>query len=100
MVQASTDTEEDAVKASITPHFGETWSRNWDIKSGQTYHIRVVIRQPRVEVYIDDLLVLHFSKKFAESLQRRVGLFVDRVTTRLINLAIYALKSDQSNKGA
>jgi beta-fructofuranosidase len=85
------DADEKVVQATHAPHFPQGWTRNWEIIPGKAYHLRIVVRQPRVEVYIDDHLALQFAGTFAESVQPSVGLFVDRAAVKIDNLAAYEL---------
>lgn len=88
------DAAEHVVQAGIAPGFGEPWCRHWEIERGKQYHMRVVVRRPRVEIYVDDLLVLQFAGIFSEVVQPSVGFFVDRGIVAISNLAVYALCSD------
>lgn len=85
------DAEEGVVRAGTAPSFGEPWYRPWAIERGKTCHVRVMIRRPRVEVYVDDLLVLQFACPFADSPHASAGLFVDRGKAAITDMAVYAL---------
>ncbi|MBO9604467.1 MAG: hypothetical protein J7639_00875 [Paenibacillaceae bacterium] len=86
--------EEGAVQASVAPHFGPLWSRKWTIERGRRYHLRIIVRRPRVEVYVDNLLALQFAETFAASPHPSVALFVDRAEVEIADLAVHALSSD------
>ncbi|WP_167859243.1 glycoside hydrolase family protein [Paenibacillus cymbidii] len=85
------DADEGVVRAGIAAEFGEPWSRGWRIEHWRACHMRVVVRRPRVEVYIDDMLALQFGGKFADASRPSVGLFVDRAVATIGGLGIYAL---------
>ena len=51
------DAAEQTVFAATLPHFMECHRRRFPVELGRTYRLRVCIRPPRLEAYVDDLLV-------------------------------------------
>ena len=83
------------VQAGLAPIFGEPWRRRWPIALGQPYRLRVMVRRPRVEVYVDDVLALQFAWKAeqtASASRRGIGLFVDRAQALVSEVEAYALQ--------
>jgi beta-fructofuranosidase len=90
------DASEGRVRAGIAPLFNEPWMREWPIQHGRNYRLRVTVRTPRVEVYVDDWLVLQFALKENSSGQPDgkecgVGLFVDRARTFISGVEAFSL---------
>jgi beta-fructofuranosidase len=48
------DFEEGAVMSTRLPDFEYPCKRQYPLRVGQSYHVRVCIRSPRVEIYVDD----------------------------------------------
>lgn len=85
------DVEEQCVFVARVPDFGDQRRWRYPVRHGQTYHLRVCLRWPRVEVFLDDELVLQCAMSPADWPAPSVGLFVDRGHARVDDLAVYAL---------
>ncbi len=85
------DTERQCVLAAHLPDFDKQQRRAFPVQPGQRYHIRVCIRPPRYEVFIDDILVLQAAGEFHELAAPSIGLFVDRGRVEFSNLIVYSL---------
>ncbi|MHB1001808.1 MAG: glycoside hydrolase family protein [Armatimonadota bacterium] len=85
------DVESQNVFASYLTEFNYLGKRNRELKHGQPYHIRACVRRPRVEVFVDDELVLQFAASFPESPAPALGLFVDRGVAEIRDVAAYQL---------
>jgi hypothetical protein len=79
------------VAAARLPAFIQAHVREFPLQIGQTYHMRLCIRQPRFEVYVDDILVLQGALQAQPMPAPSVGLFVDRGTVQVSDLALYEL---------
>lgn len=58
------DFEEQAVVMARLPDFEYPCKRQYPLHLGQPYHLRVCIRVPRVEVYVDDFLAPQAAIEF------------------------------------
>ncbi len=90
------DANEGKVIAGIAPLFEELWMSQWPVHLGQEYRLRVIVRNPRVEVFVDDLLVLQFAVKeetmgIARGTEGGIGLFVDRGKTYISSVEAFSL---------
>lgn len=85
------DVQRQQVAAARLPAFIQAHVREFPLQIGQTYHMRLCIRQPRFEVYVDDILVLQGALQAQPMPAPSVGLFVDRGTVQVSDLALYEL---------
>jgi beta-fructofuranosidase len=85
------DIETQKVIVAKTPVFHEQYTRNHALKPQQSYHLRVNIRYPIVDVYIDDILVIQCAVQNTAITNPAVGLFVDRARVQITNLSAYQL---------
>ena len=92
-MMAMLDAEEGIVRAAMAPHFAAGWSRLWPVRIGQDYRLRVMVRRPRVEVYVDDMLALQFAAPLPAAIRPSAALFLDRADVRIGEVAVYELKS-------
>ncbi len=90
------DADEQCVLATRLPDYVEQHRRRYTVQLGQAYHLRICVRPPRFEVYLDDVLVIQSATKFPENTTASVGLFVDRAVVELSNLSIYGLYDHQT----
>ena len=88
------DAEQGIVLAATLSTFDELGRRRHPIRPGQTYHMRVCIRPPRFEVYVDDILVLDGAAEFPQMPRPSVGLFVDRGQVEMAELEAYSLADE------
>lgn len=85
------DAQEQSVSAAHLPNFNRQHRRCFPVQHGQTYHVRVIVRPPRCEVFVDDVLVLQAALELPETLAPGIGLFVDRGLAEIRDLSIYSL---------
>ena len=85
------DAQEQTVIVARLPRFEEAHRRRWTVQHGRTYHLRVVFRLPRIEVYVDDLLALQCAIWPANPTAPSVGVMVDRATAQVCRVTTYAL---------
>jgi hypothetical protein len=85
------DAAEQTVFAATLPQFIENHKRRYPVRVGQAYRLRICVRFPRVEVYVDDLLALQGAVGPREFAKPTVGLFVDRGVAKVSDLTAYSL---------
>ena len=85
------DAEEQVLFSACVPLYDNVHRRQFPVRLGQTYHVRVRIRRPRFEVYVDDVLVLQFAMTIDDPVAPSVALYVDRGQVEITDLAVYAL---------
>ena len=82
------------VRSSRPPLFEHPAVRSLPLATGRPYRIRVCVRRPWFEIYVDDLLVQQFCEEMPESTRPSIGLFVDRGRARVDELCVHALAAD------
>ena len=87
------DAQAGCIRAGRRPWFDDPWARQFPVERGRPYQMRVMIRPPRFEVFMDDILVLQAAMRapqpdFTDS---SVCLFVDRGVVRISELGMYRL---------
>jgi beta-fructofuranosidase len=85
------DAEQQQVAAARLPAFIEPHVRRLAIEHGRTYALRLCIRPPRFELFVDDILVLQGALAWLPTPAPSVGLFVDRGIADVSNLELYEL---------
>lgn len=85
------DAEAQTVFSASLQEYADIRQRTCPIERGRPYHLRVCIRRPRVEIYVDGDLLLQFAMTFPDSPAPTIGLFVDRGVGTVRGLAAYAL---------
>jgi len=85
------DARDECALVSALPHFRGESRRRLAIRRGQSYHVRLCIRQLRYELFVDGDLVLQTAVTSQEIPAPSVGLFVDRGRVEITHLAVYAL---------
>jgi len=78
------------VAATMAPGFPEMHSRSWPINPNSKHRLRIIKRDSRFEVYVDDMLALGFFEGISDS-HATIGLFVDRGQVIISNLTAYRL---------
>ncbi|MCW5982760.1 MAG: hypothetical protein KIT09_32020 [Bryobacteraceae bacterium] len=89
------DAEAGCIRAARRPWFEDPWARQFPVELGRPYRVRVMIRPPRFEVFVDDFLALQAGMPapqpdFSNS---TVCLFVDRGLAKVSDLAVYRLEA-------
>lgn len=64
--------------AATLPYFMEHHQRRFPVQTGQAYRLRISLRFPRLELYVDDLLALQCALSPRDFATPSLGLFVDR----------------------
>jgi hypothetical protein len=77
--------------AATLPYFMEHHQRRFPVQTGQAYRLRVSLRFPRLELYVDDLLALQCALAPRDFATPSLGLFVDRGVATVSELTAYAL---------
>jgi hypothetical protein len=85
------DAERRQVVSARLPSFDQQRVRSFPVERGRPYHLRLCIRQPHFELYVDDILVLQGALRPQQTPAPSVGLFVDRGTATIADLALYEL---------
>ncbi len=85
------DAEAQCVVAAQLPIFNQDRRQKFPVEYGKPYRLRVCIRLPRFELFIDDILVLQSALVWPEMPAPSVGLFVDRGDAEISDLALYEL---------
>ncbi len=85
------DAAEQCALASSLPGFQPMAKRNVTIGYGVPYRMRVVIRRPRCEVYLDDILTLTVPVESATQTAPSVALFIDRGSVEIKDLGVRRL---------
>jgi beta-fructofuranosidase len=85
------DAECNSVLTANLLDFTPTCRRKFNIATGREYHIRVCVRNPRIEIFIDDELVLQTAANFPEMQKPSLGLLVDRGNVSVKNIKAYEL---------
>lgn len=85
------DADEQSVVAAQLSEFDQQQRRCLPVARGQAYHVRVSIRPPRFEVFVDDILVLQGARELPELSAPSIGLFVDRGAATVRDLRIFKL---------
>ena len=86
------DAQDQCVHATRLSQFDGQSRRAFPVRHGRTYHVRVCIRQPRYEVFVDDILILQAAITSSNITAPSMGLFVDRGCVEITDLAAYALE--------
>ena len=89
------DAADQCVFATSLPLFFAPYGqgrRSHPVEHGKRYHVRVCIRQPRYEVFIDDILVVQTALTGAQIGSPTVGLFVDRGCVQVSELTVHRLE--------
>jgi hypothetical protein len=86
------DAAEQTAFAATLPSFTENHKRRFPVRVGQAYRLRICVRFPRVEMYVDDLLALQAAVGAREFTKPTLGLFVDRGVASVGNLTAYQLR--------
>ena len=85
------DANEQRLVCARLPVFDQDRRRSVPVEYGKAYHLRLCMRPPRFEVFVDDILVLQSALEFPALTHPSVGLFVDRGVAEITNLAAYKL---------
>lgn len=85
------DIELQKILVTRTPVMQELYIRDCPLKTQQLYHLRVSIRYPLIDVYLDDILIIQCAAKNVPMTNPSVGLFVDRAKVRISDLFAYEL---------
>jgi len=85
------DAERQLAVAAKLPAFDQQHVREYPVETGRSYHLRLCIRRPRFEVFVDDILVLQGALQWQPAPAPGVGLFVDRGTAQVCGLELYEL---------
>lgn len=85
------DAEKQQLVSARVPLFDTEHLRSFAVEYGKPYRLRVSVRPPRFEVYIDDILVMQSAIDWADLPQPGLGLFVDRGRAEVYDLAAYKL---------
>jgi hypothetical protein len=85
------DGSEQRAVAARLPAFDQQHVRAFPLEYGRSYHLRLCIRRPRFELFVDDILVLQGALNWQPAPAPSVGLFVDRGTAEVSGLALYEL---------
>jgi hypothetical protein len=85
------DAEKQQVAAARLPAYIQPHVRAFPLEYGQPYHLRLCIRKPRFEVYVDDILVLQGALDWPPTPAPSIGLLVDRGTAEVSGLELYEL---------
>lgn len=85
------DAEKQLLMSARIPLFDTDRMRSFPVEYGREYHLRVCIRPPRFEVYVDDILVLQSAVDWSNLKAPSVGLFVDRGSAVVYDFAAYKL---------
>ena len=85
------DAAEKCALSARTPVFNDMHKRVFPVERGREYHLRVCIRRPRFELFIDDELVLQFALPVDSPPHPTLALFVDRGEATITDIAAYEL---------
>jgi hypothetical protein len=85
------DAQQQQAAAARLPAFDQQHVRTFPVETGKTYRFKLCIRQPRFEVYIDDILVLQSALDLPSIPHPGIGLFVDRAAVDIKDLTLYEL---------
>lgn len=85
------DAIEQTVFAANLTDFTFNGKRSFPVETGRDYHIRLCIRRPRIEIYIDDVLILQTAAVFADASASALGLFIDRGSAVIKNVRAFSL---------
>jgi len=85
------DAAEQTAFVGALPSFFECHRRRLPVQCERTYHLRVSLRPPRLELYVDDLLAVQCAVAPREFAAPSLGLFVDRGQVTIRDVAAYAL---------
>lgn len=93
-VAAALDRKDGCAFIAALPHFLTQYGqgrRAFAVQQGQTHHLRLCVRQPRYELFIDDILVALASVPSRALSAPSIGLWVDRGCVRISNLKVHEL---------
>ena len=85
------DAAEQTAFAATLPYFMEHHRRRFPVEVGRPYHLRICLRYPRLELYVDDLLALQCALGPRDFATPSLGLFVDRGEVVVSGLTAYRL---------
>lgn len=85
------DAVEQTVFAANLTDFTYAGKRSFAVETGRAYHVRVCVRRPRIEIFVDDVLVLQTAATFPDSPAPALGLFVDRGNAVIRDVQAYEL---------
>ncbi len=85
------DADRQWIVSARLPAFDQQNVREFPFENGRTYRMRLCIRQPRFEIYVDDILVLQGALHWVPALSPSVGLFIDRGSAEVRGLELYEL---------
>jgi hypothetical protein len=60
------------------PDFTQFYRRSFPVNAGQKYNIKLSVRWPRFDAYIDDILVGHIAMKADKPKKPSIGMYVER----------------------
>lgn len=89
------DVNDQIVHATKAPAFNNQFKKQFDIRHNIPYSMRILIRHPWVEIYINNILTLQFSYSMNEILgdsSPYLGLFVDRGLVEVSKICVHELK--------
>jgi hypothetical protein len=78
-------------EAGEIPDFTMLHRRTWPV-GGRTVSLRLVLRHPRFELFVDDELVLQFAHPLALSERSSLGLLVENGSVSVRNLSAWSLR--------
>ena len=85
------DAEKQCVILGRLPQFDPAEYYKFPVKHNREYNLKVLIRQPRYEVFVDDILVGTCALRIDEIKNPGFGLFVEKGRTSIKNLLLYSL---------
>ncbi|MBE0695905.1 MAG: hypothetical protein IH586_03190, partial [Anaerolineaceae bacterium] len=85
------DAETQQVAAARLPAFLQPHVRALPVEYNHPYTLRLCIRRPRFEVYVDDILALQGALDWQAAPTPSVGLLVDRGSAEISELELYEL---------
>ena len=85
------DAEKQQAVAAKLPAFDQQHVRECPLETGRLYRLRLCIRRPRFEVFLDDILILQGALNWLPAPAPSVGLFVERGRADVRGLELYEL---------
>lgn len=90
-VVAGLDAAEQVAFVATLPAFMECHRRRLAVEHGRQYHLRAVLRPPRLELYVDDLLAVQCALAGRDWSAGSLGLFIDRGEATVRDLQAWRL---------
>ncbi len=86
------DADEGCIIVARLPEFDECYRRQFDVKRGHAYQLRICQRRQRMEVFVDDILMMQLLLKEVERPDPGLGIVVDRARVSIESLSAWKLE--------